>query len=345
MEHPHDRHVCPIHVLVADNSRFHTQSLVGVLNRDPDLQVLSSDLDPASLLAASINQKIDVFLLSAFADEDAHRGSRILEELRETKPNIRAVLLLDSSKPDSMLEAFRAGARGVFDHQESSDMLCQCIRKVHSGQVWINNEQMALVLDVLASAPKVRAVDGNGMNLLSKRESDVVRCLAEGLSNREIAERLSLSQHTIKNHLFRIFDKLGVSNRIELLFMTLSQSTAAPHLLLQSLLEDPSGDYDEPTLALWEKAAEKGVLAAQLMLAHIAWTGKASDSNLIRAYLWFCAVLDQLARTKNTVKNAMNSAQLAEAERRVREQLNKSQRIEPSPSAQASSDYTRSHVA
>jgi DNA-binding NarL/FixJ family response regulator len=60
------------------------------------------------------------------------------------------------------------------------------------------------------------------MNLLSKREADVVGCLAEGLTNREIGERLDLSQHTIKNHMFRIFDKLGVSNRIELMFMTLS---------------------------------------------------------------------------------------------------------------------------
>ncbi len=126
----------------------------------------------------------------------------------------------------------------MFDHQESSDMLCQCIRKVHGGQVWVNNEQLALVLDALASAPKVRAVNRNGMNLLSSREAEVVSYLAEGLSNREIAAHLGLSQHTVKNHLFRIFDKLGVSNRIELLFMTLSPSTVATPLL-RGLLEEP----------------------------------------------------------------------------------------------------------
>ena len=62
----------------------------------------------------------------------------------------------------------------------------------------------------------VRAVDANGLSLLSEREMEVVRSLAEGLTNREIAERLGLSQHTIKNYLFRVFDKLGVSNRLEL---------------------------------------------------------------------------------------------------------------------------------
>jgi len=71
-------------------------------------------------------------------------------------------------------------------------------------------------------------VNGNGLSLLSRREMEVVRCLAEGLTNREIAERLQLSQHTIKNYLFRVFDKLGVSSRVELLFMTLNQWSKAP---------------------------------------------------------------------------------------------------------------------
>jgi DNA-binding NarL/FixJ family response regulator len=332
-----------IRVLVADNSRFHTQLLVGVLRQDSDFQVVSSDLNLASLIAASISQKTHVFILSAFADEDAQRGFRILEELRVTNPNARAVILLDSSKPQSVLEAFRAGARGVFDHQESSDMLSQCIREVHAGQVWLNNEQVALVLDALAAAPKVRAVGPNGMNLLSKREADVVRCLAEGLTNREIADRLGLSQHTIKNYLFRIFDKLGVSNRIELMFMTVSQGAAPP--LLPDLLKDPAGDYDEATLALCEKAAEQGALAPQLLLARVSWTGSVRDSDVIQAYKWYCVALDQLTRTKNNVKTAMNPTQLAEAEGRVRELLNKLRRIKPSPAGEEPPVYGGSIVA
>jgi two-component system, NarL family, nitrate/nitrite response regulator NarL len=72
------------------------------------------------------------------------------------------------------------------------------------------------------TSPTVRAINAKGLSLLSKREMEVVRSLTEGLTNREIAERLGLSQHTVKNYLFRIFDKLGACNRIELLFMTLS---------------------------------------------------------------------------------------------------------------------------
>lgn len=333
MNHAHNRHAERIRVLVADNLRFHTQLIVDVLKRDPGLHVMSSDLDAACLVAASITQKIDIFILSASGDGDVQRGAAILQQLRETNPNARAVVLLDSSKPEAVLEAFRAGARGVFDHRESCDMLCQCIHKVHAGEVWADNRQMALVLDALASAPKVRAVGGSGINLLSKREEDVVKCLAEGLTNREIGKRLGLSQHTIKNHMFRIFDKLGVSNRIELLFMTLSQNTTAPPLL-EALLKETADDYDEVTLAFCEKAAAHGVLAAQLFLAHVAWSRRENDNELIRSYIWFSIALEQLTRTKNNVKKAMNAAQLAEAEQTVREHVDQKQRGGPSLSPQ-----------
>lgn len=345
MEHDRTKQRCTIRVLVADNSHFHTQLLVGVLSRNSDLQVMSSDLDAASLAAASLAEKVDVFVLSAFGDDSAQSGFEILQELRATSPDSRTVMLLDSSKPEAVIEAFRAGARGVFDNQESSEKLCQCIRQVHEGRIWLNAEQIALIVDALASAPKVRAVDGNGMKLLSKREAEVVGCLAEGLTNREIGERLGLSQHTVKNHLFRIFDKLGVSNRIELLFMALSQtSTPAPPTVLNTLLKDPTGGYDEATLALCEKAAEHGVLAAQLLLARLAQTEKTSDGGMIRSYMWYCLAFDQLNHTKSAMKKLMTPAQLAEAARCVQEHLNKMHGNMPAASTLISSSDHESRI-
>ncbi len=338
MQHDHNQQAYTIRVLVADNSPLHTQLLAMALKRDPDFQVVSSHLSTASLAAASSGQTIDVFVLSASSDGDAQRGLRVLQELRETNPQARVVLLLDSSKPASILEAFRAGARGVFHHQESSDMLCRCIRRVHEGQAWVSHEQMALVLEALASTPKIRAVDGKGMNLLSKREVEVVRCLAQGMTNREIAQRIGLSQHTIKNYLFRIFDKLGVSSRIELLFMTLSQTAAAP-LLLQGLLVDPADGYDKATLASCQNAAEQGVVAAQLALARIFASGRTGDRDLIQAYMWLCVATDQITHTKSSLKKSLNPAQLAAAEARVREWFNKSQGIDTSPTAQEPLSY------
>src|ERR1039457_296638 len=151
----HNEHARTIRVLVADNSPFHTQLLADTLKRDPDLQVLSSELNGTSLLATSISQEIDVVVLGSFGDGKAQRGFKALQELRETNPHARAVMLLDSSKADSILEAFRAGAKGVFDHQGSPEMLNRCIRRVHEGQAWVSHEQMRLVLDALASRPKI----------------------------------------------------------------------------------------------------------------------------------------------------------------------------------------------
>lgn len=334
----HDRQVRTIRVLVADNSRFHTELLVGVLSREAGFSVVSADLDASSLVVAAITHKIDVFVLGASVDEDGDRRFHVLRDLKEAHPQTRAVILLDSSKTESVLEAFRAGARGVFDHRESADMLCQCIRQVHEGQVWVNNEQMALVLESMASAPIVKAVDAKGVNLLSHREAEVVRCVTEGLTNREIGERLGLSQHTVKNHLFRIFDKLGVSNRIELLFVTMSQNASDPNPSpqLPELLTTPCGDCDEASLAVCEKAAEHGVLAAQLMLARTALAGGPTDHNAARAYLWFSAAIDQLTRFRDKAKRAMTSAQLEDAERQVHERLGSLQRVDRPHFAQAS---------
>jgi len=312
-----------IRVLVADNSPFHTELLAGALTRDPDFQVISSNLSAVSVSSASRHQIIDVFVLSAFAEGDAQVGLKILEELRETNPKVRAVMLLNSSTPDSILEAFRAGAKGVFNIQEDSDVLRRCIRRVHEGEAWVSREQMTFLLEALVSTPKVKAVDGKGMNLLTKREAEVVRCLSEGMTNREIAERIGLSQHTVKNYLFRIFDKLGVSNRIELLFMTLSQGSTVP-VLLQGLLLDPADGYDDVTLSSCQKAAEKGVIAAQLALARMLSMGRKSDRDLVQAYAWVRIAGDQIMRSKNALTKDMSASQLAEAELRVREWQEKS---------------------
>ena len=217
-----------IRVLVADDTRIHTQLLADALRRDLQLEVISPPPQSRDLVAAVKLHRVNVVVLSSNLDEEPLRGFELLRELRASNPDIFAIMLLDSSKKESVLQAFRAGARGIFSRHDSVETLSKCIRSVYEGQIWANSQQLSFAVEALATSPVVRAVDANGLSLLSKREMDVVRSLAEGLTNREIAERLGLSQHTIKNYLFRVYDKLGVSSRLELLFMTLTQASPKP---------------------------------------------------------------------------------------------------------------------
>jgi DNA-binding NarL/FixJ family response regulator len=96
---------------------------------------------------------------------------------------------------------------------------------VNAGQVWASSTELQYLLEALTQ-PAVTAFNGKGNSVLSAREIDVVRCVSEGLTNREIAQRLKLTEHTVKNYLFRIFDKLGVSSRVEVVLYALGGASA-----------------------------------------------------------------------------------------------------------------------
>jgi DNA-binding NarL/FixJ family response regulator len=328
-----------IRVLVADNTRIHTQLLADALKRDHGLDVISSDSDSHSLIAAAAAHKADVLLLSSNLDEEPLRAFEVLRELRASHPQTRAVILLDSSKRETILHGFRAGARGIFSRHESVDSLCKCVRSVHEGQIWASSQQMSFAVEALASSPTVRAVDAKGLDVLSKREMEVVRCVAEGLTNREIAERLALSQHTIKNYLFRVFDKLGVSGRVELLFMTLSHASPAQSLAA-SLFASPSNGarHDKATLAICEKAAEQGLPTAQLALAQLYAARRAGLKDLVHAYMWFLIAGEQITQAKNHINQSMTMEQLLEAEQRAAEWIRKTKKI-PSSSIEDPPGY------
>jgi len=145
--------------------------------------------------------------------------------MRECCPDLKAVVLVDNPEPRQIIDAFRAGARGVFCPSQSDfKSLCRCVDKVNEGQIWAKSSELSLVLGAFAQLTPVRAVNADGLRLLTKREHDVVRLLVEGLQNREIARELNLSEHTIKNYLFHIFDKLGVSSRVELVLYAVSST-------------------------------------------------------------------------------------------------------------------------
>jgi DNA-binding NarL/FixJ family response regulator len=140
-----------------------------------------------------------------------------LRQFHFVHPDIVKVLLVESFDRELVVSAFRSGARGIFCLTEASlRLLRKCIERVASGQIWANTEQMNYLFDLISEVPSLRVVNADGDQLLTPREEQVVALVAEGLTNREVARELNLSQHTIKKYLFRIFDKLGISTRVEL---------------------------------------------------------------------------------------------------------------------------------
>ncbi len=312
-----------IRVLVAENSRIHSRLLADALKSDPLLEVTAFESESSGLVAAIIAEEIDVLVISSTLDELPSRGIEILQEVRSLHRETRSVMLLASSKDEIVLKAFRAGARGLFSKNDPLEHLSECVRAVYQGKVWANDHAMGVAVDALAASPSVRTSNANGMKLLSKRELQVVRSLAEGLTNREIAEQLNLSPHTIKNYLFRIFDKLGVSSRIELLFMTLSQSDNVPSLSAPASENRSPMGYSGSEAALLEKSAEAGLPAAQLALAQMYFFRRRDPQDLVSAYMWYLVATERALHARVFMTKLMSPEQIEEAKHKATVWLSK----------------------
>lgn len=213
-----------IGVLVADSSPITSQLLAEALGRHRGIEILGFGSEPDKLFERILGRMPDVALISARLGEDPDGGFRLLQMLRVERPRLKSVMLLDSHRPDSVIHAFRSGASGVFGKNMPVQMLCKCIKAVYEGQIWANSEQLSHLVAALSATPQPPRLEADTMTLLSRREQEVVHLLAEGLTNRQIADRLKISPHTVKNYLFKIFEKLGTSNRLELVFLVLRHS-------------------------------------------------------------------------------------------------------------------------
>ena len=214
-----------LRVVAADSTSMSTQLLVEALGRDPQFHMIESASSGPAILNLLKREKAHIAVISTKVGENHGAGYDLVREIRAQSPTTRVVVLLDVSERSSVIEAFRAGAHGVFCRTEPLRLLNKCIQCVHQGQVWASSGELHYLLEALAK-PTLANLNSNGGSLLSAREIDVVRCVAEGLTNREIAQRLKLTEHTVKNYLFRIFDKLGVSSRVEVVLYALGN--AAP---------------------------------------------------------------------------------------------------------------------
>ncbi len=233
-----------ISVLVADSNQTQSQLLCGALRRQGAFKVGTCQSELSDCLATLGADPSDVLLVADGIADDRERLYEFLRGVHSSYPNIAMVLLLDDYDRELVVNSLRSGARGLFCLAAMPfKALCRCITSVHQGQYWTNTEQMRYVIDALSVAPSARLINSRGQVVLTPREEQTVNLVTEGLNNREIARELNLKENTVKKSLLRIYDKVGVSNRVELVLYALShyqQRWSEPEAQEQLLTEQVS---------------------------------------------------------------------------------------------------------
>jgi len=212
-----------IDVLIADRDYMAGQLMASALRRCRNqFDVVAVATDSGEAIGKLDTFKPHVALVSPELEDGSQSGFKVLRTLRASHPQIGGIMMLHSIVRDSVIESFRAGARGIFCRADSFKALTKCIRTVHEGKIWATTQELEYIFDALTRLKSPHVSSNCGMASLTPSEQHVVNLISEGMKNREIAQQLGLTEHTVSNYMYRIFDKLGVSNRLELLLYAMS---------------------------------------------------------------------------------------------------------------------------
>jgi two-component system nitrate/nitrite response regulator NarL len=207
--------------IIVDRDAMSSGLLADVLIRDLGCDAVGSR--PSDLFHFLAANDIHVIIISSdinSSDINSKTGAglELATNVSSAYPRIPIIILVDQPTREATLNAFRAGARGVFNRQASKSELIRSIEHVRQGSIWAGAEETTFLLEVLRNIPSMSPLSEANSPALTARELQVVRSAATGKTNKAIASELNLSEHTVKNYLFRAFEKLGVSSRVELLF-------------------------------------------------------------------------------------------------------------------------------
>jgi DNA-binding NarL/FixJ family response regulator len=213
----------PTNVIVFEATEMGCQLFSHVLNRSSyGVKVLGYSISTQDL-DANLARTADVALISADLKDGPGSGFSVLRSLHRYKSTLQCVMLIDHDDPRLIVEAFRCGAAGVCEREDSCETLCKCIYQVHRGQIWANSQQLHYLLQAFAAeSPRLNRRLREQVPL-TRREEEIVSLVIAGQRNRDIAQHLNLSEHTVKNHLSRVFEKLCVSSRSELIAFPVRQ--------------------------------------------------------------------------------------------------------------------------
>jgi two-component system nitrate/nitrite response regulator NarL len=201
-----------ISIIIADDHPIFRDGLRALFSSEPEFQIVGEACDGDETIKLTERLKPDILLLDLVMPGIS--GLEVLRRLADADIEVRSIMLSGAINADEISEAFQLGARGVLLKEAATSLLFKCIRTVMAGRYWVGRQGVSNPIQTMkkhknSSAPKKNYG-------LTPRELEIIRAVASGYANKEIAGQLSISEQTVKHHITSIFDKLGVYNRLEL---------------------------------------------------------------------------------------------------------------------------------
>ena len=204
----------PITIMIVDDHVVIRSGLRMLIEQDQHMRVVAMAGNREEALERAVSDTPDVIILDLLlGDEDA---LTFLPEMCEASPNSRVLILTGVQNPDSHRRAIRRGAMGIVLKEHAADQLLKAIKKVYEGEVWIERSMMGSMIQEL-SKPAMVDPELTKIESLTDREREVIALVGEGLKNKQVGERLFISETTVTHHLSSVFSKLEVSDRLELI--------------------------------------------------------------------------------------------------------------------------------
>jgi two-component system, NarL family, nitrate/nitrite response regulator NarL len=215
----------PVRILIADDHPIFRDGLRRLLEAETDLKVIGEACDGAEAVKLARQLKPDILLLDLAMPRQP--GLEALREMSTGSPStpVRVILLTAAAEKKQIVEALQLGARGVVLKDSATQLLLKSIHTVMAGEYWVGRESVSNLVQYLRNLVQSSGEESRQRKFgLTPRELEIVSAVVAGYANKEIAEHFKISEDTVKHHLSNIFDKLGVSTRLELALFAVNQS-------------------------------------------------------------------------------------------------------------------------